>query len=422
MAATPDSLSKRLEQVPDDPGFGTGVTGTGPSPSLIREDIIEAQKELALDDALIRGVPDTLTSVPSLAEELITKTTGDRATSEFVEEEGEDAPTSDMERGVGKMTPTLANLQATAPNMLEDLLQRAGKSVTGAADKALGGLTNILRNLEIRGTGDPIIDHPYGSRGIDITEPSFGLGRHSQYDPSIYEDESGIVFDPWSQYNPNIYEHETGITVEDNPFVEGQDLGGGGDYYDDWGGAVEDDDSQIWATGGPVRFATGGGLESVADQYLEPGSYVLSADVMSGLGDGSSEAGFERLSGLLGIPMPGTETSVNAYSGGPMLGKIEGPGTGTSDSVHTIIQSSDGKSGQQAARVAREEGVLTPEALKEMDRRFGTGKGDLGNAHNMMNNMMANVRKVKSGGSQPKDIIGQRQDPLKGLLGLFQKA
>jgi len=36
--------------------------------------------------------------------------------------------------------------------------------------------------------------------------------------------------------------------------------------------------------------------------------------------------------------------------------------------------------------------------------------------------MMANVRKVKSGGSQPKDIIGQRQDPLKGLLGLFQKA
>ena len=105
-----------------------------------------------------------------------------------------------------------------------------------------------------------------------------------------------------------------------------------------------------------------------------------------------------------------------------MLGKIEGPGDGTSDSIHTVIQSSDGKSGQQAARVAREEGVLTPEALKEMDRRFGTGKGDLGNAHNMMNNMMANVRKVKSGGSQPKDIIGQRQDPLKGLLGLFQKA
>ena len=174
--------------------------------------------------------------------------------------------------------------------------------------------------------------------------------------------------------------------------------------------------------GGPVRFAQGGGLESVADQYLEPGSYVLSADVMSGLGNGSSAAGFETLSGLLGIPMPGTETSVNAYSGGPMLGKIEGPGDGTSDSVHTVIQSSDGKSGQQAARVAREEGVLTPEALKEVDRRFGTGKGDLGNAHNMMNNMMANVRKVKSGGSQPKDIIGQRQDPLKGLLGLFQKA
>ena len=174
--------------------------------------------------------------------------------------------------------------------------------------------------------------------------------------------------------------------------------------------------------GGPVRFAQGGGLESVADQYLQPGSYVLSADVMSGLGNGSSAAGFETLSGLLGIPMPGTETSVNAYSGGPMLGKIEGPGDGTSDSVHTVIQSSDGKSGQQAARVAREEGVLTPEALKEVDRRFGTGKGDLGNAHNMMNNMMANVRKVKSGGSQPKDIIGQRQDPLKGLLGLFQKA
>jgi hypothetical protein len=236
------------------------------------------------------------------------------------------------------------------------------------------------------------------------------------------EDEAGITTPSYPaftrgniDYLPEIYEG-TDIGPADIPESAWDDISFAQAI------AEADDYGYMMNRGGPVRMATGGGLESVADQYLQPGSYVLSADVMSGLGNGSSAAGFERLSGLLGIPMPGTETSVNAYSGGPMLGKIEGPGDGTSDSIHTVIQSSDGKSGQQAARVAREEGVLTPESLKEMDRRFGTGKGDLRNAHTMMNNMMANVRKVKSGGSQPKDIIGQRQDPLKGLLGLFQKA
>ena len=182
----------------------------------------------------------------------------------------------------------------------------------------------------------------------------------------------------------------------------------------DWDETV--DYGSPFQQGGPVRFNEGG-LASISNQHLEPGSFVVAADVMSGLGDGSSEAGFERLSGLLGIPLDNS-----ASIGGPMFGKVEGTGTGLDDMIHTTIQSSDGKSGKQAARVAREEAVLTPESLRYIDKHFGTGKGDLGNAHKMFANLQQNVRNQKTGGRQPGPLIKEGASVEKGLSQLFQKA
>ena len=104
------------------------------------------------------------------------------------------------------------------------------------------------------------------------------------------------------------------------------------------------------------------------------------------------------------------------------FGKVEGTGTGLDDMIHTTIQSSDGKSGKQAARVAREEAVLTPESLRYIDKHFGTGKGDLGNAHKMFANLQQNVRNQKTGGRQPGPLIKEGASVEKGLSQLFQKA
>ena len=120
---------------------------------------------------------------------------------------------------------------------------------------------------------------------------------------------------------------------------------------------------------------------------------------------------------MLGIPLDNS-----ASIGGPMFGKVEGTGTGLDDMIHTTIQSSDGKSGKQAARVAREEAVLTPESLRYIDKHFGTGKGDLGNAHKMFANLQQNVRNQKTWGRQPGPLIKEGASVEKGLSQLFQKA
>ncbi len=77
----------------------------------------------------------------------------------------------------------------------------------------------------------------------------------------------------------------------------------------------------------------GGGLRS--------GGFVIPADVVSALGNGSSSAGLELLSEKMGAQA------------------FHGPGDGMSDSIPTTIE------GKQKARVAREEAYLSPEQVKQ---------------------------------------------------------
>ena len=86
------------------------------------------------------------------------------------------------------------------------------------------------------------------------------------------------------------------------------------------------------------EYARGGAVN------MRDGSFVVDARTVSELGNGSSNAGIEMLSRMGGRP-------------------VRGPGDGVSDSVRASI------GGRQEARVARDEVIFPPEAV----RRVGGG-------------------------------------------------
>jgi hypothetical protein len=93
------------------------------------------------------------------------------------------------------------------------------------------------------------------------------------------------------------------------------------------------------------EFAVGGRVN------MKNGSFVVDARTVSELGNGSSNAGMEFLSRMGGRP-------------------LQGPGDGVSDSIRARI------GGKQEARVARDEVLFSPEAVK----RLGKGSSKRGTA------------------------------------------
>jgi hypothetical protein len=90
-------------------------------------------------------------------------------------------------------------------------------------------------------------------------------------------------------------------------------------------------------------YANGGTVD------MRNGSFVVDARTVSELGNGSSNAGIELLSRMGGRP-------------------VHGPGDGVSDSVKASID------GAKEARVARDEVIFSPEAV----RRIGGGNAAKG--------------------------------------------
>jgi hypothetical protein len=146
----------------------------------------------------------------------------------------------------------------------------------------------------------------------------------------------------------------------------------------------------------PLSIAHGG--EIPEQENLRPGSFVLTADVVSDAGDGNTNAGFERLDNLFG----GGLAEVENYALG---GGIHGPTGGLDDLRQTTI------GGKQAAAVSDGEYVLSPRAVKEV------GKQALNNPQATPSQMqkagaeqlysfMKNIRLAKHGTpNQPKQQI-----------------
>jgi len=115
------------------------------------------------------------------------------------------------------------------------------------------------------------------------------------------------------------------------------------------------------------KMMAGGGLTSLKAGGLREGAFIVPADVISHLGNGSSEAGMrivqERLKGR----------------------PIKGPGDGMSDSIPTTI------AGKQPARVANEEAEIPPEVVAAL------GGGSLEKGAKKLYEMMDKIRKDRTG-------------------------
>jgi hypothetical protein len=116
---------------------------------------------------------------------------------------------------------------------------------------------------------------------------------------------------------------------------------------------------------------------------LAPEGFVVPADVVSHLGNGSSEAGLKLLVANLGAE------------------PIKGEGDGMSDSIPTTI------GGKQEARVANDEAFISPEMVKRI------GGGDAEKGAKKLYAMMDRVREERTGTKEQ----GKQIDPNKFMPG-----
>jgi hypothetical protein len=112
------------------------------------------------------------------------------------------------------------------------------------------------------------------------------------------------------------------------------------------------------------EFARGGEVD------MRNGSFVVDARTVSELGNGSSNAGMELLARMGGRP-------------------LQGPGDGVSDSIRARI------GGKQEARVARDEVLFSPEAVKRLGK--GSEKRGTAKLYDLMNKAHKARKKAKRG-------------------------
>ena len=133
------------------------------------------------------------------------------------------------------------------------------------------------------------------------------------------------------------------------------------------------------------NMAVGGEVES--DKELQENAFVIPADVVGHLGDGSSGAGAQKLQNFFGM------NPQQYQAGGIMAGELQGPGGGMDDLIQTSIE------GKQAAAVSPQEFVVPRDVVAKL------GKGSYDQGSKKLYSLMKNVRKVKTGTTkQPNEL------------------
>ena len=132
-------------------------------------------------------------------------------------------------------------------------------------------------------------------------------------------------------------------------------------------------------------YNQGGEVES--DEELQENAFVIPADVVGHLGDGSSDAGARKLQSFFGM------NPQQYQAGGIMAGELQGPGGGMDDLIQTSIE------GKQAAAVSPQEFVVPRDVVAKL------GKGSYDQGSKKLYSLMKNVRKVKTGTTkQPSEL------------------
>lgn len=112
---------------------------------------------------------------------------------------------------------------------------------------------------------------------------------------------------------------------------------------------------------------------SLAKGGMRSNAFVVPADVVSAMGNGSTKAGLAALNQQL-----------RQYAGGGAT-PIQGPGDGLSDSIPTMID------GKRRARVADGEAYIDPETVARL------GDGDVNRGTKKLYRMMDKIRQQAHG-------------------------
>jgi len=153
------------------------------------------------------------------------------------------------------------------------------------------------------------------------------------------------------------------------------------------GSGTGTDGEAAWKRGGVVPKYAQGGIASAgqvpkfqAGGDMADDAFVVPADVVSALGNGSTDAGVRLLNQYLGQAMP-----------------IEGEGDGLSDDVPATIE------GSQPARVADGEVYVPPEIVAQL------GNGDPERGAAMLYVMMDKIREAAHGKSNQQAEVSPEQ-------------
>jgi hypothetical protein len=169
------------------------------------------------------------------------------------------------------------------------------------------------------------------------------------------------------------------------PFAEGGSVGGrtvGMPQPDMYGDMLSRMNESISGPFDTVQGMAQGGLTALKAGGLREGAFIIPADVISHLGNGSSEAGMKIV-----------RERLNARP-------IKGPGDGMSDSIPTTI------AGRQKARVANEEAEVPPEMVASL------GGGSMEKGAKKLFEMMDEVRQARTGKKkQSPEIRAERHVP-----------
>jgi hypothetical protein len=191
----------------------------------------------------------------------------------------------------------------------------------------------------------------------------------------------GLIYDPVSQSyseNPAVAARTDRMADLERQMRESEErirqLQGGTDFGGFHGAAA----------GGRIPRMAEGGIAAVpafqAGGDMQSDSFVVPADVVSALGNGSTDAGVEVLNQYLGMALP-----------------IEGPGDGLSDDIPATID------GEQPARVADGEVYIPPEVVAQL------GDGDMERGAAKLYAMMDQIRERAHGSTEQQQAVNPEE-------------
>lgn len=242
---------------------------------------------------------------------------------------------ADVATEVGRM-PVTAPPPVPPPNIAQQTMQNIGQAATGAERALTPGVTGQIARDVVGQSFGP------GSAGMILT----GTTGMASIDEAEKFKQEQLALENEEEQKRNRFRELAYANMQANPYR----LIAEGGYIDD----------------NPVSDMAAGGLKE--------GSFIVPADVVAHIGNGSSEAGLKTLA--------------KKYGATP----IKGPGDGMSDSIPTTIE------GRQRARVADGEAIISP----AMTAKVGPKQ---------LYSMLDKVRKARTGTTKQ----GKQINPMRYL-------